>query len=149
MRKKEQQDVAYHFVTEEHFKQMTRRGLFGEWTNYSTEFGEWYYGTALRDLENADEKSIIILTPIGYKSIVDKLSEKPKSIYIYANDETIKERLLKRGDNKDEAQRRLQHDNEDFIGIENDANYVFYNDKGTNINELVREIVKVIEGDKL
>ena len=148
-RKSEQQEIAYHFISDEEFKQKIEEGFFAEYKTYNTEFGVWYYGTALDDLENADDKSVIILTPDGYRDVVNKLSKKPIAIYIYANNTTIKKRLLKRGDNPNEAQRRLDHDNEDFNGIENEVDRIIYNNDGTNINEVVQKILdfcKEMEG---
>lgn len=146
VRKGEKQDVTYHFISEEEFKQKIDNNFFAEYNTYDTVFGKWYYGSALEDLENADDKSVIILTPDGYRDVVDKLSKKPISIYIYANNSTIKKRLKKRGDNKDEAQRRIEHDNEDFKDVENMVDKIVYNNDGTNINDVVDKILKYVEG---
>lgn len=145
MRKGEQQDITYHFISEEDFKQKINEGFFAEWKSYITADGVWYYGTALEDLKNGEYNSVIILTPDGYRDVVNKLSKNPIAIYIYANNTTIKKRLLKRGDNPNEAQRRLEHDNEDFNGIENEVDRIVYNNDGTNINEVVRKILDFVE----
>lgn len=145
MREDEKQNITYHFISDDDFCKKINNSYFAEWKSYNTEFGKWYYGTAFVDLENADDKTVIILTPEGYKDIIKNLSNKPKSIYVYANNATIRERLLNRGDNKDEAKRRLEHDNEDFKGIENEVDQIFYNNKGTNIQEVVQKIVKWME----
>lgn len=148
VRKGEKQDITYHFLSEEDFKQKINEGLFAEYKTYDTEFGKWYYGTSLEDLESADDKSVIILTPDGYRDVVNKLSKKPIAIYIYANNTTIKKRLLKRGDDKSEAQRRLDHDNEDFKGIENEVDKIVYNNDGTDVDEVVNKILEFMEGNK-
>lgn len=145
MRKGEQQDVTYHFISEEDFKQKINEGFFAEWKSYITADGVWYYGTALEDLKNGEYNSVIILTPDGYRDVVNKLSKKPIAIYIYANNTTIKKRLLKRGDDKNEAQRRLDHDNKDFKGIENEVDRIVYNNYGTNINEVIQKILDFVE----
>ena len=144
-RKGEKQDITYHFISEEEFKRKIEEGFFAEHKTYNTEFGKWYYGTALEDLEKADDKSVIILTPDGYRDIVEKLSNRPTAIYIYANNATIKKRLLKRGDDKNEAQRRLEHDNEDFKGIENEVDRIVYNNDDSDIDEVVNKILKFVE----
>ena len=144
-RKGEKQDITYHYISEEEFKQKIEDGFFAEYKSYDTEFGTWYYGSALEDLENAKDNSVIILTPDGYRDIVEKLSNRPTAIYIYANNATIKKRLLKRGDDKNEAQRRLEHDNEDFKGIENEVDRIVYNNDGTDINEVVDKILEFME----
>ena len=149
MRDGERQDVTYHFVSEEDFKWKVEDGFFAEWKTYNTEFGVWYYGTAIEDLENAEDNNIIILTPDGYRDVANKLSNKPISIYVYANNSTIKSRLIKRGDDPKEAERRLLHDNEDFKGIENEVDKIFYNNKGADIKDVVNNIVKWLEKEKI
>lgn len=141
MRRNEKQDITYHFILEDDFKQKIKNNFFAEWKTYNTEFGDWYYGTSIKDLENANDSSVVILTPAGYRDIIKKLSRKPISILIDADDNTIKKRLIKRGDNPKEAERRLVHDNEDFKGIENEVDYVINNNDGTNINDVVDEIL--------
>lgn len=145
MRKGEKQDITYHFLSEEDFKQKINEGYFAEYKTYNTEFGLWYYGTALDDLENSEDNSVIILTPDGYKDVINKLSKKPTTIYIYANNFTIKKRLMVRGDDKKEAERRLLHDNEDFKGIENEVEKIVYNNNDTNIEEVIEQIINFIE----
>lgn len=145
IRKCEKQDVTYHFISEDEFKQKIDNKFFAVYKTYDTVFGKWYYGSALEDLENASEKSIIILTPDEYRDVVGKLSKKPTSIYIYANNSTIEKRLKKRGDNKKEAQRRIGHDNEDFKDVENMVDKIVYNNDGTNINDVVDKILKYVE----
>lgn len=146
MRKGEQQDITYHFVTEEEFIQRINEGLFAEYKSYNTEFGTWYYGTALDDIQNADDKSVIILTPQGYRDIKDSLPEKNIiCIYLYANNSTIKKRLEKRGDSNKEADRRLEKDTEDFTGFEKEADRIVYNNDGTDINDVIDKILKVIK----
>lgn len=145
MRRGERQGVSYNFISEDDFKKKINKGFFAEWKTYDTEFGIWYYGTALEDLERADQRNVIILTPGGYRDIINKLSTKTKAIYIYADNSTIMQRLIKRGDDKDEAKRRLEHDNIDFKGIEDDVNYVFYNNINDNIDNVVENIVDWLE----
>ena len=143
MRKGEKQDITYHFISDDEFNQKINEGFFAEYKAYDTEFGKWYYGTSLEDLENAEDNNIIILTPDGYRDVVNKLSKKPIAIYIYANNATIKKRLLKRGDDKNEAERRVSHDNDDFKGIENEVDKIVYNNDGTDINNVIQKILDI------
>ena len=147
-RRGEKQGKTYHFISEEDFKNKVNDGFFAEWKTYNTEFGDWYYGSSLEDLEKASDNTAIILTPDGYRDVVNNLSNKPKAIYVYANNATIKERLKKRGDNKEEAQRRVEHDNADFKGVENEVDVIFYNNSDTNIEELAEKIVTWIKKEK-
>ena len=146
MRKGEKQDITYHFISEDEFKQKINEGFFAEYKTYNTEFGKWYYGTSLEDLEKADDKSVIILTPDGYRDIKRKLPNKDiTAIYIYANIATIETRLIERGDDEKEARRRIDHDNEDFKGIENEVDRIVYNNNGTDINDVVNKILEAFE----
>ena len=145
MRDGEKQDITYHFITEDEFKQKIKEDFFAEYKSYNTEFGVWYYGVALEDIEKADNNTVIILTPDDYRDIIKKVKNRPKSIYIYANNSTIKERLINRGDDPKEAQRRLEHDNIDFKGVETEVDKIVYNNKGSNINDVVNKILKYLE----
>ena len=144
IRKGEKQDVDYHFINLEEFNKKVQNGFFAEWKSYSTIDGVWFYGTALEDLDNADDNTVIILTPNGYRDVVNKMKNKPKCIYIYANNETIKKRLIERGDDEKEACRRLEHDNEDFKDFEYEANKIFYNNDGTDINTVVERVLNFV-----
>ena len=73
---------------------------------------------------------------------MSKLSYKPFTIYIYANNPTIKKRLISRGDNKEEAERRLLQDNEDFKGVENEVDKIIFNNETDSIDEVVNKILK-------
>lgn len=140
-RKGERNGKEYHFISEEEFKSKIEDGFFAEWKTYNTEFGVWYYGTALSDLENASDKDVIILTPAGIKDVLGKLHKKPKVIYIYANNGTIRRRLELRGDDTAEARRRLEHDNIDFKGLEFEVDKIIYNNDGEQISEIAKKII--------
>ena len=143
-RKGEKQDITYHFISDEEFKQKIDEEFFAEWKSYITNEGVWYYGSSLEDIENADDKSVIILTPQGYRDIKDKVDCKVVSIYLYANNATIKKRLIARGDNPKEAERRVLHDNEDFKGIENEVDRIVYNNENDTIDSVVQKILKYV-----
>lgn len=121
-----------------------QQSFFAEYKAYKTEEGIWYYGSAIQDYANADEKCVIILTPSGLKDIL-KLKIEFSSIYVYANNSTIKNRLAIRGDKKEEADRRLQNDNHDFKGIENVVDRIVYNNEGTELNVVVNNVLKITE----
>lgn len=144
VRKGEKDGTDYHFISLEEFNKKVKEGFFAEWKSYSTIDGVWFYGTALEDLENADENTIVILTPNGYRDIKNKLKNKFKCIYVYANNHTIEKRLIMRGDNKDEAKRRLEHDNEDFKDFEYEADKIFYNNYETDINTVIERVLNFV-----
>lgn len=141
MRVGEIQDKTYHFISENKFLDMVNKGLFLEYKSYKTVDGTWYYGSLIDDYENSDDKTIIILNPYGYKELLKITNISHKAIYIYANNLTIKERLAKRGDKKEEADRRLKQDNIDFKGIENMVDKIIYNNSNDNIGNIVNKIL--------
>lgn len=146
IRKGEIPGVTYHYISIENFQQKIHDGFFAEWKVYHTVFGDWYYGSSKSDIENADSKSIIILTPDGFKDVIKNIPYfNYRSIYIYSNNQTIKNRLIKRGDNVDEANRRLCYDTIDFDGIESAVDKIFYNNEETDLDELVSDISKYLE----
>lgn len=145
MRKGEKQDITYHYISKEEFLQKVEDNFFVEWDSYNTKEGTWYYGTALEDLENAEDNSVIILTPRGFKAVKDKLGDRVSSLYIYANNFTIKKRLKSRGDNKEEAERRFEKDTVDFKGVENEVDKIVYNNDGYDIDDVVQKILNIVE----
>ena len=144
MRNGEVNGDTYHFVNTDDFMQKMKSGFFAEWKAYTTTEGVWYYGTAMEDLEKADDKTVVILTPDGYRDIKGKVNCKVISIYLYANNVTIKKRLMDRGDDPKEAERRVLHDNEDFKGIENEVDRIVYNNESDAIDGVVQKILKYV-----
>lgn len=144
IRKGEKQDIDYHFITEDEFLKKINEDYFVEYKSYNTTSGTWYYGTSrysLADLDN-EKKYVIVLTPDGYRNI-----DVPcKSVYVYANNSTIINRLKKRKDKKDSIQRRLESDNKDFKGCENIVDHIVYNNEGEDINKVAEKILKILEG---
>lgn len=142
MRKNEILNITYHYISEQDFLEKVRQDFFAEYKAYKTEEGIWYYGSALQDYTNADEKRVIILTPSGLKDIL-KLKVEFSSVYVYANQTTIKHRLAKRGDKREEAERRLKQDNSDFKGVEHIVDKIIYNNETDSLEDVVPKILKV------
>ena len=146
MRKDEKQDVTYHFISDEEFNQKIDEGFFAEWKSYITNEGVWYYGSSLEDIENADNKSVIILTPQGYRDIKEKLHDKNLAcIYLYENIDTMRKRLSKRGDDPKEVERRIKSDLEDFKNFESEADKIVYNNFDADIDEVIKKILEFVE----
>ena len=143
-RKGEIDGVDYNFISEEEYEQLINTRYFAEWKKYDTAEGVWYYGSPLDEISRSDNKSIVILTPDGYRDIKDELDDHI-AIYIYANNKTIRSRLSNRGDKKEEADRRIKQDNKDFKDAEFLADRIFYNNEDKNIGDLVDEICKYLK----
>lgn len=148
MRKNEIQDQTYHFISREEFEQLIEAGFFAEWRSYDSVDGKWYYGSSI-DSYDTEEDNVIILNPEGFYQIKKYLNtDVIMSFYIYSNLETIKNRLNKRGGNKEEAARRIESDLIDFKGFENEVDKVIYNNDGTDINEVVDRILSYVNARK-
>ena len=145
MREGEINGYTYHFISDEDFHKKVDEDFFLEYKSYTVADGsKWYYGSPKHEFYS-DKDSIIILTPDGYRDFL-KFNIPHKSIYIYSNIDTIKKRLIARGDDKAEAERRVAHDIKDFKGIENEVDYIVYNNEGSSIDFVVNDILKKIKG---
>lgn len=134
----EKDGVTYHFVTKQEFLEKEKQGFFAETASYHVATGEtWYYGSAIEDLK--DDK-VVILDPQRLKQIKNIESLNPVSFYITASEETIWDRVKRRGDNIDEAVRRLNADREDFSDIINYVDFSFSNDLGLK-PEILAEMI--------
>lgn len=141
-RKDEIDDVTYHYISKEDFLNKIENGFFAEWKKYNVNNEEWYYGSAKEDLINADDKSIVILTPDGVKDIKDN-NISAKIIYLYSNLSTIKTRLKNRKDVDDKAEDRINRDLKDFKNAGELADKIVYNNLDDDINKVVEKVNKL------
>lgn len=146
-REHEKDGVDYHFIDDETFSRFRELGKFAEYKSYHVAGGHtWWYGSILGDLDD-DKDYLIILTPQGLRDVQDEL-DSFASIYIYTNRDTMKKRLIKRGDDVNEASRRMMRDNEDFDGVENEVNRIVYNNADNDIDDVVDRVHHVIQSLK-
>lgn len=128
IRKDEVEGVSYHYINNEEFMQKVNDGFFAEYRKYETVNGVWYYGSALEDYENSDDKTVIILTPSGVKEVKEKLDVgKITIIYLDVDDEYLLKRLSHRGDDPGEIIRRMNADEVDFNDVYEIADVVINN----------------------
>lgn len=87
----------------------------------------WYYGFPMEHImlsDNKNDKYIIIMTPFEYNKFLDMTKEFKIigkdfiSVQIDVPDDIRRERLIKRGDDIEEIDRRIKADNKDFEGWE-------------------------------
>lgn len=137
MRIGESNENPYHFITREEFKQKIKDGFFFEYYEYNG----WFYGTSKESIRKADDKSLIILNPFGLEKLRDSYLTRYISFYIKAREETLRNRLSERGDDKKEIERRLLNDAIDFGFIEHQTNYTVVNDGDKTIKDVAEEIM--------
>lgn len=132
----ERDGVDYLFVTVEEFKRMIGEGLLLEWTEYSGHF----YG--LKRPEAME--GLTVLETEGAKNLKKMFPEKIRIVYLEVPEETRKLRMLERGDDPDEADKRLQGDRERFeiSGFKSEADLVVNN---TDINRAVKSILSFMK----
>lgn len=130
-RENETNNIAYHFITKDEFKEKEKNNFFIETSSYNVASGgTWYYGTATEDVT---EDKVIVVSPYALKKLKNMESLNPISFYILVSEDTIFERIKQRGDNITEIKRRLKDDAQIFREIiNNDVDFAIRND-GINI----------------
>lgn len=140
MRPGEVDGVNYHYITKEEFLIKDEEGFFAETTSYNVATGEtWYYGSAIEDYS---KDKVMIVNPDGVKQISRVKSLNPVVFYIQADEEVIRKRLSKRGDNKDESERRIAADVRDFFGIEKYVDFFVWNNGSLSPSDIANEIIE-------
>lgn len=126
--------VDYHFISVGKFLNLKEQGFFAETAVYNN----WYYGTAKKDC--TDDK-IAVLTPHGLRQIskVDGINVTSFYINVPRRDRLIK--ILQRGDDIEEAYRRSLSDVGQFDGIEDEVDYIIYNDGYKNSIAKMAQVV--------
>jgi len=95
---------------------MKADGKFFETTQYETVFGVWKYGTGK---EEFCKDCCVVMNPDGVKKVKNLLPPEYdiKIIYLNVTEGVQWNRLRERGQDADEAQRRILHDKEDFEDV--------------------------------
>ena len=141
MRQGETTHVDYHFLQKDEFTKKLEEGFFAEWKSYSTELGEFRYGTSKESLLKGGD-SVIVLTPSGVKDILLNGIHNITVVLIDADDEVIKERQRLRGDDQKESERRFVQDIIDFKGMEDYADFIIMNNGEFTPEQIAQVIVE-------
>ncbi len=133
MRVGEVDNVDYNFVTPEEFYELKDKDAFFEWVIYNDNC----YGTPKKSKEN----NVLIVDPIGANNIF-KNSEGHMFILLETDEDIRKNRMLKRGDLKEDVESRILHDRKHFkrehlIHIDYDID---------TSNETIEDLAKTING---
>lgn len=111
-RKGEEDGKDYHFISvDSATKNYIETGMFYE----HVVFNEWIYGTSIEEFYSSN---LFIMTPSGLSAVDPKDRKESFVVYLDINEETRKERLLKRND-VDNLTRRLNADYLDFKDFKN------------------------------
>ena len=145
----EEDGVDYFFLSDDQFKKYAENNFFAEIKKYNTADGVWWYGTPRVELLGSDEKSVIILTPDGVRSVkplLDKNNIKYTVVLLGAKASVIKRRMIQRGDEIDEVIRRIRADDEDFEDCEELVNLTLSNAEDHGIPALADELEERLYG---
>lgn len=112
--------VDYHFISEKEFREKKRRNEFGE----TAEYRGWQYGSAIKDYA---DNAVIILTPSGFRKVQRRITTPLMSVYVRVPRRERLIRILKRGDDIEEAYRRSLSDVGMFDGIADEVDFVIDN----------------------
>lgn len=113
-REREIDGVNYHFLTLDEFH---RKEMDGDMLE-TTEFNNWYYGTALSSLL-MDKVNIGVFNPAGVRSLLKNKTIDLTVYYIWASDKERLIRQLSREQEPDvhEIMRRFTADENDFFDL--------------------------------
>ena len=128
----EQDGVDYFFLSNEEFAKKVLDGSMLE----ATSFREWFYGTALDQL-NPDKINIGVFNITGVECILDDPRLDVVPVWIHASDTTRLRRSLDREDNPDckEICRRFLADEKDFNEMDDFDYFGWINEDEVGMHE--------------
>lgn len=105
-RKGEIDGVDYLFVSRERFKEMVEQGELLEWVEYSGN----YYGLKI----NGNMEGVTVLENEGALKIKSMFPGRARLVYLKAPEDLRRDRMLKRGDDPEQVEKRILADRERF-----------------------------------
>ena len=144
-RESEENGKDYYFVDNDTFNEILDRGLFAEHDEYSQ---NRLYGTLKSDYVEGNK--VVVLTPNGLRQLKKNCpNEDIFTVLVESSLGTRIKRYVDRCnvnkfnfDDADEIFARINRDFGMFLGLEKEVDLVVHNDEGTDIKDLVAEILK-------
>lgn len=130
--------VSYHFLSNDEFYTKIAKKKFAEYRSYNSVHGIWFYGSLKSSYRT--KNGVIVLNPYGFRETRKTLTNfknKPFSVYLDINDDTIRRRADLRGDDSAEIKRRIESDRTDFAGIESEVDLCI--DANINCPEVIAQ----------
>lgn len=145
-RASEENGKDYWFIDNNTFNEIKDRDLFAEYDEYSQ--GRMY-GTLKSDY--IDGNKVVVLTPNGLRKIRKNMPDAEIfAVLVEASLGTRVKRYIDRCgvntfnfDDKNEIAARVERDFGMFSGVEDEVDMIIHNDEGTEIRDLVHEIVNI------
>ena len=147
----EENGKDYYFTNNGTFNDMINQELFAEYDEYSQ---KRLYGTLKSDYLKDD--SVVVLTPNGLRQLKKNCNvDDVFTVLVEASLGTRIKRYVDRCnvnkfdfDDANEIFSRINRDFSMFLGLEREVDLVVHNDEGTDINDVVEEILKCLEERK-
>ena len=138
----------YYFTNNDTFNDMINQGLFAEYDEYSQ---NRLYGTLKSDY--VEDDSVVVLTPNGLRQLKKNCSaDDIFTVLVEASLGTRIKRYIDRCgvdkfnfDDKNEIAARVERDYGMFLGLDKEVDLVVHNDEGTNVEDIVKEILQCLE----
>lgn len=139
----------YFFTENNTFISMINTGVLAEYDEYSQ--GRMY-GTLKTDY--MDGNKVVVLTPNGFRKLKQSCNnDNIFSVFVKSNLGTRVKRYIDRCgvenfnfDDKNEIASRVERDFGMFLGLEKEVDLIVNNNEGSNINDIIKEIIKKLEG---
>ena len=150
-RNNEENGKDYWFVDNDTFREIMSRDLFAEHDEYSQ---NRLYGTLKSDY--IDGNKVVVLTPNGLRQLKKNCNvDDTFTVLVEASLGTRIKRYVDRCnvnkfdfDDANEIFSRINRDFSMFLGLEREVDIVVHNDEGTDIYDVVEEILKCLEKRK-
>lgn len=139
-RKGEENGIAYHFISEESFRQKISNEDFLEHVSY----GGNLYGTEKKGLEKIRQQDLIWRIDPSMAGKAKALFPESLIIYITVDDKTVLARLKKRGLPTEEIEKRLQDDQKFWDLYHDKYDYIVENIPG-KLSQTLDQIYQIIE----
>lgn len=110
--KRSDNDDEYHFLSYDEFFNLVDNGTITKYKKYNTAKGVWYYGYSLRNI-NSVHNNVTILEPNVYFELIHDIPNR-FTIFIDLPYDIRCLRLIVRGDQREEIERREKEDYQKF-----------------------------------
>lgn len=142
-RKNEIEGKDYHFINDEEFNRMKQEGAFLEFASVHG----YQYGTPSKMVEEAQKSGKDLILDLDTEGALTIQSKKPESILIFLDivDETLAERLGKRGTEQDDKMKKRLEQAKFERQFKSRYNYQIQNE---NLEQTYHDIMQIIQNVK-
>lgn len=132
MREGESDGNPYYFLSREEFFKLKEEGFFAELIEYNGE----HYGFAKKDITDDKIASVI---PDGFRQLTELKDLNIITFYFEVDPVTRYSRMIQRGDNVDDAKKRITMDKEIFDGIKEECSFIV--DATQSLDDMMKDIL--------